>query len=328
MVIAVVVAIAIALALPALTQTRDTAQGMTCQDRLRQLAKAAHQYADDFNDRFFYHWPDLTTAPDGTQATVAGWWYDSERAGRYITNTDRRPKWFSPVANPAKENYTHLRELTGGVMVCPSYFEEDNRDEGPAPLRSYAMNFWASGIDLTPYVKKVTSHVMYAPENGNGITFTREADELDRLLLFTEAITERGPGGVPHVRQEDWFGVWGPPFERFAGARTLKGIQSRPVGSGPMPTWYPDYNRHTPQNPQNWPAPIGQANTAFADGHVAAIKSDDLYDIRARRSTYQTLWSPIDQKVDEEYIDRGHRDLNRPMDVPPEYLAPTEPLQP
>ncbi len=320
-VVIIALAVVITLLLPSLTRARDNARGLTCQDRLRQLGEAANHYADDFNGRFFYHWPNFTTAPDGEPGTVAGWWYDSERAGKYITNADSRAKWFSPVANPAKENYTHLRELTGGVMVCPRYLEEDNRDEGPVPPRSYAMNFWASGVDFTPHVKKTTGQ-------GNGITYTREADELDRLLLFTEAVIERGRGGAARVRQEDWFGVWGPPFERFAGARTLEGILTRPVGPGPMPNWYPDYNRHTPQNPENWPAPIGQANTVFADGHVAAIKSGDLYDVGARRSTYEVLWSPIDQKVDEEYINRGHRDPNRPIDLPPEQLAPAAPLQP
>ncbi len=305
----VLVAVVIVLAMAAISRWRRAPRSTNCLDNLRQLAAAANQYADDFNERFFYHWGDLTTKPDGTPGKVAGWWYDSERAGRYITNADRRAKVL-PGYVKDKGPYGRLKELTGGIMVCPSFYEKDE----DAPPRSYAMNFWASGIDPGVYLTKASSDPFLPPGHTKGELFRRNSLQQDRLLLFTEGILEPY-ADRPLVWQEDWYGLTLPPFYRFAGHRNAKGELLSEVDVGAfgkarsIQSWLVDYSRHTPPRPHGLAEPIGQVNMAFADGHVATLQSSDLY--APDRPTHKVLWSLIDPKVDEEYLNndpsRGRR---------------------
>ncbi len=299
-VLVVLVALVIVLAMAALARWRQAPRSTDCLDNLRQLAAAAHQYADDFNERFFYHWPiyHKTTGGDVSQGREVGWWYDSERAGQYLTNTDRRKKKLPP--DPT-QHYGRLDELIRGPMVCPTYYEE-----GRDILRSYAMNFWASGVEDGSYVGNP-----FRTTQGNvermGDLFRRTSDQLDQLMLFTEAVILEPPQGGELSAQEDYFGWASAPSERWAGITDRSGYLVKfpetrgrgRAGSGPMVSWIVEYSRHgVGADPSR---PTGAVNIALADGHVQTFNSGELH--QGSRSTYRVLWSLRDKEIDDKWLE-------------------------
>ncbi len=69
-------------------------------------------------------------------------------------------------------------------------------------------------------------------------------------------------------------------------------------GGASLPN-YLDYVRHGRNG--DYSKPEGALNIGYADGHVSLKKHTDLYYYGSdgiARSTFDTLWSPVDRKVE------------------------------
>lgn len=261
------------LLLPALSQERDDTRIAACANNLRLLAASAHNYADDFDDKFFYHWPFGSMERERTKPY--GLWCDQERVGRYIAGEEVG----GPPGYDKVDGLTFLDDhfpmgLGGRAFICPADLD--------GAARSYGMNFWASGAGDVGEEK--------FPQYGE--LFDRTSEASDQLLLFTEVLSgiKVRKGWVTH----GLFGARLYPGQRFGG----KGGYGMNAGNLwerfhiQEPITDLDYSRHSPQSQPG--GNIGVLNIAYADGHVALKQNAQLYREDTGRSTLDTLWSPID----------------------------------
>ena len=245
--------------LPALSKDRDDARIAQCADHLKQLAQAAHQYAADFEGKFFYNWYSKVAADGSYDEDATANWYDKERVGRYIKGwSTLEPARFVIQDEEVKLG---IKGFTHGTFLCPS-------DEA-SPARSYHMNYWASGVDPAG---KPAQGFRY------GTLFDSSADKLNQLMLFTDVI-----GKLPTT--DGWvtvgrFGMFGKPGERFGGPRSgapryfddyLHAVVRRFKSAVATDL---DYSRHG-TNDKRWLAE-GAVNIAYADAHVALKQHTDL----------------------------------------------------
>ena len=283
-VLAVIVA-GLATALAAADKPREVARATQCANHLRLLAAAAHVYAGENEGKFFYHWG-RQEGLDGAEGGAA--WFDQKRLGNLIKSRELPDiKELTPVpeSNMAVEFKPTDPGVLGGPMVCP--------DDTPPAARSYGFNFWAYGIgpDAQATLRQTFPY---------GDFFNTETDKADRLLLFAEQmnltasrkgwITQENLGAIDHPGarfggKTDFGAIYGgvkkmPPY-RFAGASF---------------SYQLDYTRHS-TNEKQW-VPVGNLNIAYMDGHVAMRSNHDLYSDEGK-STFQTLWSPLDEQIEE-----------------------------
>ncbi len=283
--------------LPALSKERDDARIAECADHLKQLGQAAHQYAADFDGKFFYNRSSKGGRDTPYQPELVGLWYDKERIGRYINGEPMYLPWkempyaerFKPIEGVPPPDWPYIG-LGGGVFVCPS----DAEDAG----RSYQMNFWAgNGYNIDP--------VLSLPFM-KGELFDSNSPKLDRLLIFTDVLgfQPTAKGWVTTGRL-GWDGL---PSQRF-GARKVPVFSSWPSFRYGDTHWYKsrlDYVRHG-ENQDRF-KPEGAVNIGYADGHVDLRTHDQLCDPKTYRSTYNTLWSPIDESVEDVEYSKSQED--------------------
>ena len=275
------------IVLPGLAKERDDARTAECADHQKQLAHAAHQYAADFEGKFFYNRSQKIDHNGQLKPGIVGRWYDKQRVGRYLDGEPMFLAWKSyPYPKPPEDTPENPPPdwpsigIGGGVFVCPS----DGEDSG----RSYDMNFWAgTGYSLHPNEKKRWS---------TGTLFDSNTPGQDQLLLFTDVIgftpTARGWVSSKH------FGLELLPGQRFGGME-YPPHRDRFRRYKDNQRFYTrlDYVRHgINQDPS---APQGAVNIAYADGHVGLRRSDQLFDSTTKLSTYDTLWSPIDRELED-----------------------------
>ncbi len=290
LVLCAVLALLACQVLPALSKDRDDARTARCAANQKQLGQAAHQYAADFEGKFFYNWPDEYSIDREYQPENWGYWCDRDRSGRYLKGS--RVSRFDIDALIARGNFSDPKQarerfekkwvtLGGGVYACP-------QDEGG--IRSYEQNYWASGVDPKEPL----------PEGQNlGAFFDSNSDApLDKLLLFTDTVSSQPTKGgwVPAA----FLGRDQLPYERFAGS--ISGMNRYADVSVPVVIRFGesvitdlDYVRHGTNSMRS--KAIGSINIAYADGHVDIKSDSDLYDLSKMLSTYMTLWSPIDRQL-------------------------------
>jgi len=303
-----------ALVVPALSQAREDARITKCADNLHQLAAANLKYAAEFEGRYFYDWgKPLDTQLEKQPKWRARWW-DAARIGQYI---EGKPlQWNAGVFGiPAGMDYEAASAayinrpmennagLGGGVFVCPA---------GVDHARSYHQNHWASGIDTPPRPRGLDEDEYDQWQLGQFFT-ANDAVPHDRLMLFGEMLPLYRVRHEQGQEKGEWatggaFGDRHPPSVRFSGALFYHEWYLEPTAALRKYPSQIDYARHTddpvvvtPIGTFPRPATQGRINIAYADGHVAANKHTDLYNPERHQSTYQTLWSPVDQKVARAY---------------------------
>lgn len=279
------------MVLPALSKDRDDARIAQCADHLKQLGQAAHQYAADFEGKYFYNWPGEYSIDQKHQPEKVGYWCDKNRVGRYLEGEQVfgidieaaiTRGYFSDPKKARERLEQKWVTLGGGVFVCPE-------DEGG--IRSYCQNHWASGIDPEEPL----------PDGEDlGAFFDSHSDApLDQLLLFTDTVSSQPTqnGWTPSVL----FGRYQMPGERFAEPKSGASLYSDP-GHDPVVFRFGgqvktdlDYVRHGAN--KNRSLAEGSINIVYADGHVGLRRHDQLYDPTTKISTYDTLWSLLDRQV-------------------------------
>lgn len=273
--------------LPALSKERDDARIAQCADHLKQLAQAAHQYAADFEGKFFYNRSSKVDHNRQPRPELVGLWHDQERVGRYLDGEpmhlerEQDPHPLPPEGMPGDlpADLDHIG-IGGGVFVCPS----DTEDAG----RSYDMNFWAgNGYSLDPDEKRPWPY---------GEFFDSNSPNLDQLLLFTDVL-----GFKPTYRGWVCYQLFGNqllPGQRFGGMDApYQEIDAfRRYGKANHFRTLLDYVRHGENEDRT--VPKGAVNIAYANGHVGLRRSDQLFDSATKLFTYDTLWSLVDPIIE------------------------------
>lgn len=274
--------------LPALSKERDDARIAECADHLKQLGEAAHQYAADFEGKFFYNRFLKIDHNKKYKPELAGRWFDPARVGQYLDGELMYlPRYASNVNTVVTElpdqpppDWPHFG-LGGGVFICPS--------DGEGVGRSYEMNYWAG----TGYSLHVDEKIVWTM----GELFDTDSPEQDKLMLFTDIIglTKTSGGWVPNYR----LGNQLLPGQRFGSDRpwfldTSGRFQEHRTSYFTLL----DYVRHGTNHDRS--IPQGAVNITYADGHVRLRQHDQLFDSETKLSKYDTLWSPIDKKLEFE----------------------------
>jgi prepilin-type N-terminal cleavage/methylation domain-containing protein/prepilin-type processing-associated H-X9-DG protein len=291
LVVIAIITILIGLLLPAVQKAREAALRTKCQNHLKQLALASHNYHDVY--QFFPPGYDVSGPGKQTSLFVELLPFVEQ------DNVYRRWDFTNPAANQAG-GPSALAATVVPVYVCPMdpiFINPQNRGNGNwAALTSYAGN--GGSRTLMP-VNATNDGIFLQTTAGTGrIRFGQITDGTSNTLLFGERLHADGkwdsflsapflpPPTDPPFAPISTFGVWAPTGLYGIADVTLSGQAtinySQPFGyQPPVPTVPP-----TPPQPIPWPAfqpfyenrlaafgsrHTGGANFALADGSVRFI---------------------------------------------------------
>ena len=298
LVVIAIIALLIGILLPALGKARDSARTIKCGSSMRQVTLALINYSADFRDKFP---PSLFRIPDPDTGKLSMHWYDEARIGAYLPNVD-----YSNIGYNNIENIT----VGGGVLLCPSH---------PQGGRSYTINYWATSAGAWrngpsgPITYKPGQNANDPDEGDRGRGFDSGTDFSSRMLLLGEA-WGLFPSEGSNPTDATWFSVGemgsqGLPAERFGagdgiGSGAFPGPWRRNApemeyADIPSPGSYMPWYRH-PRRNSDLIGQEGGANMGFVDGHVERKARSTLVDDSAVKSTYEVLWSIIDQRVEKD----------------------------
>ncbi|MFO0861809.1 MAG: prepilin-type N-terminal cleavage/methylation domain-containing protein [Phycisphaerales bacterium] len=315
LVVIAVIALLIGILLPALGKARESARTLKCSVNQRQIITAFLAYANDYKQQF----PPNIQARDLQTNKQNNFWYDINRIGRYLPQSD--------VSNLATNNLKNPT-IGGGVVACPTH---------PYAGRSYAMNYWAASAATydpgnsanavatrlyKPGLDNVTAQGK--PDQLKGIGFDASVNFASKMLLLGEAwapwkseidakksdtsatyfanadIGREVQFSGSKYRVASRFGSGGLPTStslyQASGAPEMVEAKSNADFLSYIP-WY----RH-PRRNKEFTAVKGAAPIGFADGHVAVWQPNQLFEpatsTTAAKSTLQVLWSPKDYDME------------------------------
>jgi prepilin-type processing-associated H-X9-DG protein len=190
-------------------------------------------------------------------------WYQQDKIGQWITT----PLVLSDGT------------LGNGVMRCPSDFDD--------AVRSYAMNVFADSSVSTFVSDDLNS------DEPSGQLFKFGVADSSQMILLTDSWSELAVTPTGYAA-EALIGWNGPPGARFGAGDGINWTGGR-FGTRASQI---DFSRHRTVHNRSMTDPIGAANFAFVDGHVALWQTTDLADFTTGKSRYVALWSEIDEKAD------------------------------
>lgn len=190
------------------------------------------------------------------------WWYQNDVIGAYIPG----------------DAVDNANSIGGLSMSCPS--DADNA------ARSYTMNYWASSDPNPPS--------WLAPAT-RGEMWDASAPNTSNLILAVESWSLFKTDGLLYTRS--WMGGGDKtPYQSFVDFPESMLPPDRGFTVANRPENRLDFNRHNDTGTTY--DSRGSANFLYADGHVSMKSDDDLVDRITVKSTYDSLWSPIDREAE------------------------------
>jgi prepilin-type N-terminal cleavage/methylation domain-containing protein/prepilin-type processing-associated H-X9-DG protein len=272
-----IIAVLVSILLPSLNNARRSARDVQCASNMRELANSMVMYAGENKGKYPPNINDLPgTPPPGNPDYV--YWYDDDIIGPYLPKTVK----------------TGTGSIGGPIFNCP----ED--EEG---LRCYAMNIWASGAADQLIYNKTPDALRLLPLNYaasppfRGRMFKQGQQGSSELILIGEKFPSNlALGGYFAGATVGYQGT--TAGSRFGGNGGFTPAISGGTRYGNVRTEI-DWTRHRRKGDGGTTAQDikGRANFAFADGHVAMFRADELYDSATGKSNFKVLWSPWDKEI-------------------------------
>jgi prepilin-type N-terminal cleavage/methylation domain-containing protein/prepilin-type processing-associated H-X9-DG protein len=269
LVVIAIIGVLAALLFPAFNSVRESARRTRCASNMRQLAAALVSYAGANKGAY---------PPNSGE--IQQFWYDEALIGQAVTAPIRLPDG----------------SLAGGVFVCPDDMEDS--------IRSYSMNVFASGYVSSFVRKKLDPQPGPSPAAAPaGQLFKLGEKPSSALILLAESWPElaqplKSSQPVGHAAQAV-IGLVGRPGQRFGAGTGI--VWTDPPDA--TPNRFPvrasqvAFYRHR-RAPGPVEDPRGEANFAFADGHVEMLKQGELADPATGLSRYRAMWCPIDRDLE------------------------------
>lgn len=258
LVVMAIISLLIGLLLPAAQQVREMAARMQCQNKLKQIALASHQYHDTANA-----FPAALRTP-----RVGDRYYHLSWLARLLPQLDQQPLWQMieedyrrnprPNTPPIHRAYTTINS----AFTCPS-------DPDAAQVHTYNTTFQ---VTMTSYLGNLGTNYqrrtgVILPENS--VRIEHISDGSSQTLLAGERPAS------PEKRFGWWYAGYGQDgisgsLDFVLGVQELNRVRDpwyRRCGPGPF-----EYKMPDPQSFcavfQYWSDHPGGANFAFCDGSV------------------------------------------------------------
>lgn len=310
LVVIAIIALLIGILLPALGKARQSAQSTVSLTNQRQLAQALLIYATENKDFFppNHFTKDLLTS----QNRQGRRWFDIDVIGTIIDTEDTGDFPFTEI----DENTVEIPTIGGSVTVDPAH---------PQAGRSYTMNYWASAYvnvrrvgSFGPNGSSTFDQPGRVPGAANaelGRRFKADVEFASNVVLITGAwgnfMKDSNNEGELRGFTQETVGANGLPGERFGFEDTDfnadVGGNWRQEGSPELDSTnsvirsYLPYYRH-PKRRDNLQGLEGNAQFAFADGSARSFSYNELVNEPERRSAYEVLWTPFDQRIENDLI--------------------------
>jgi prepilin-type N-terminal cleavage/methylation domain-containing protein/prepilin-type processing-associated H-X9-DG protein len=290
LVVIAIIALLVGMLLPAVQKVREAANRVSCQNNLKQLGLAVHNFHDTYN-----HLPASNRPPTNNSNSPRQGWLIFTLPFLEQTNLHRQYSlqkgWQTPVNVP-------VTSVPLKVVVCPSSPNPDRQDADPVVTMAKG---WTPIVAVTDYAaingvdpRLVTAELVdvagygFMPKNIKS-QFRDVLDGLSNTVAITESA---GRPAVWRLGQEvgEPPDVWtdGGGWARPATDVTLNGLTEDGVSSpGPCPmncangeitTTYPDPYFGVNGNGDIYSFHTGGANFLFGDGSVRFLS--ETIDIR------------------------------------------------
>ena len=261
-----IITVLLALLLPTLVGARRAAQAVQCASNMRQLTTALTNYSVEFRGAF-----------PPNSAEIEQYWFSEPLLGRYLKSAVKMPD----------------DTIAGGVLACPGDLD--------GTLRSYSMNVFASG-----YVSSTVTSALAGPRPA-GKLFRAGANPSSKLILTIESFSSwEAPGHEPTnitgppvgYTCNAIIGFWGDrPADRFGAGSGVTFPGGERFGDLTCQVCY-FRHRNKSRSAHLLTDPFGRTNIGFLDGHVQLFAQDQLANFASGHSTFEAMWSPIDQDID------------------------------
>ncbi len=310
LVVIAIIALLIGILLPALGKARQSAQSAVSLTNQRQLAQALIIYATENKDFFPPNHFDKDLF--FSQNRQGRRWFDVDVIGTIIESADSGDFAYTQI----DQNTVEVPTVGGSVMIDPAH---------PQAGRSYTMNYWASAYVNVRAVGgfgpngtatfDIPGQDPSAPNAIFGRRFKADVDFSSDVVLITGAwanfMKDSDDRGELRGFTQETVGSRGLPGERFGFEDTDfnadLGGNWRTVGSPELDSpasiirSYLPYYRH-PKRRNDLQALQGNAQFAFADGSARSFSYSELVNQPDRRSSYDVLWTPFDQRIENDEL--------------------------
>lgn len=267
LVVIAVIAVLIALLLPAVQQAREAARKSQCQNNLKQLGVALHNYHDASRC-----WPMGSSNPGsvGSWGMMLSLLPQLDRAALFATANTRNQDCCRELISAQAMNRPNPGDVSLSFLFCPS---DPNGNQlltsgPPTPTflcgKLYAFNYLG--------VSGTTHSGCGNTATGRGVFFTRSKIRVGDISDGTSSTLAIGERGIPSDLAWGWSICGGLECEHYLSSQIgLSPAKNLPAGSG-VETHFSSW--HT-----------GGAYFLLADGHVRFLSNNIDYNTYRGLST-------------------------------------------